>query len=274
MFKAEQSSKATTCFWTLLAALLICGSLLGADRADRKTATPVAVRFREGSVHGFLVLSAMDETPLAEGDLTQVPQGDRITSHLIFRFKDGSLNEETTVFSQRGNFRLLSYHQVQKGPSFPHPVDVTITPQQVAVHYREENGEEKDKAEHVDLQANTANGVMLTMVKNIRPGTSETRLSMVAITPKPRMVNLQITAVGEEPFSIAGSNRNATHYVVKIEIPGVAGVVAPLVGKKPPDINIWMLGGEAPTFVKSEGPLYYGGPIWRIELTSPVWPRS
>jgi len=53
---------------------------------------------------------------------------------------------------------------------------------------------------------------------------------------------------------------------------GVAGVVAPIVRKQPPDIHVWILGGEAPAFVKSEGPLYLGGPIWRIELVSPVWP--
>jgi hypothetical protein len=50
--------------------------------------------------------------------------------------------------------------------------------------------------------------------------------------------------------------------------------MAQLLGKKPPDTHIWILQGEAPTFGKSEGPLYLGGPIWRIELTSPVWPPN
>jgi len=26
--------------------------------------------------------------------------------------------------------------------------------------------------------------------------------------------------------------------------------------------------------VKSEQPFYLGGPLWRIELVSPVWPRT
>ena len=34
-----------------------------------------------------------------------------------------------------------------------------------------------------------------------------------------------------------------------------------------------ILGGEAPAFVKSEQSLYTGGPVWRIELVSPAWPR-
>jgi hypothetical protein len=54
----------------------------------------------------------------------------------------------------------------------------------------------------------------------------------------------------------------------------VAGVVAPLVGKQPPDNHVWILTGEAPAFLKSEAPFYPGGPSWRIELASPVWPRA
>jgi hypothetical protein len=94
---------------------------------------------------------------------------------------------------------------------------------------------------------------------------------MVVFTPKPQLVRLAITPQGEEAFSIGGSSRKATHYVAKVEIGGAAGLVATLLGKQPSDSHVWILGGEAPAFVKSEGPLYLGGPIWRIELTSPVW---
>ncbi len=46
---------------------------------------------------------------------------------------------------------------------------------------------------------------------------------------------------------------------IKIELGGVTGMVAPLIGKQPPDIQIWIIGGEAPAFVKEEGFLYQGG---------------
>jgi hypothetical protein len=83
-----------------------------------------------------------------------------------------------------------------------------------------------------------------------------------------------ITAEGTEPFSVAGSGREATHYAVKVDLGGVAGVVAPILGKQPPDSHVWILGGEAPAFVKSETLSYMGGPMWRLELVSPVWPRA
>ena len=66
----------------------------------------------------------------------------------------------------------------------------------------------------------------------------------------------------------------ASRFEIKVELGGVAGVVAPVVGKQPPDSHIWILGGEAPALLKSEAPLYAEGPLWRIELASPTWPRG
>ena len=240
------------------------------------SASPVAVRFKEGVVHGFLVLSTLDGTPIAEGDLTQVPQGDRITSRLIYHFKDGSLQEETAIFSQHGSFRLISYHLVQKGPAFQSATEVSIAAStgQVTVHYADEDGKDKVSTEHLKLPADLANGLVLTLLKNLGPEAPPMEVSMVVATPKPRLVKLAIRSQGQEPFSIAGSAREATHYVIKVEIGGVAGLVAPLLGKQPPDSQIWILGGEAPAFVKSEAISYMGGPIWRTELVAPIWPRS
>jgi hypothetical protein len=54
----------------------------------------------------------------------------------------------------------------------------------------------------------------------------------------------------------------------------VTGAVASLLGKIPPDSHVWILGGEAPAFVKAELPLAADGPTWRMELLSPVWPSE
>ena len=90
---------------------------------------------------------------------------------------------------------------------------------------------------------------------------------------KPRLVKLGISIAGAEPFSVACSPRRAVHYVLKVEIGGVSGLLAPLVGKQPPDSHVWILDGEAPAFVKSESFLFMGGPLWRTDLVSPVWPK-
>ena len=256
-----------------LAVLVACAALLDPGAMP---AAPVAVRHAEGLVHGFLVLRTVAGETLADGDLIQVARGDQVTSRLVFRFKDGSVHDETAVFSQRRNFRLLSDHLVQKGPAFQHPMEVSIegSTGQVTVRSTDDDGKDKVVTEHLDLPLDVANGLVLTLLKNVRSDAQQMTVSMVAATPKPRLVKLAISPQGEEPFSVGGSSRKATHYIVKVEIGGAAGLVAPLLGKQPPDTHVWILGGEAPAFVKSEGPLYFGGPIWRIELVSPVWPRS
>jgi hypothetical protein len=255
----------------LVVVLFACQSLL--IQADSGM-QPVAVRQPEGVVHGFLVLRELDGTILANGDLIQTTKGNQVTARVVFHFKDGSLHDDTAIFSQRGRFRLISDHLVQRGPAFPRQLDMKIDALNgmVTIAYTEEDGDKKVASERMDLQPDLANGLMTTLIKNLGAQPPETMASMVAATPKPRLVKLAITPEGEDSFTIAGASRRATRFLVKVELGGLNGLVAPLVGKQPPDSRVWILQGEAPAFVRSESPLYTGGPLWRIELASPVWP--
>jgi hypothetical protein len=237
-------------------------------------AEPVSVRHTEGIVHGFLTLRTLDAKLVANGDLIQNAHGDRVTSRLMFRFTDGSLSDETAVYSQHGTFRLLQDHLIQKGPSFPQELDMTLdsTSGNVVVRYTD-HGKEKVDTEQMKLPPDLANGMTLTLLKNISPASPPGELSMVVATPKPRLVKLKISSAGSDRFATGSMGRSAAHYIVKIEIGGMTGLVAPLVGKQPPDTHVWILQGEAPAFIKAEGPMFQGGPIWRIELVSPAWKR-
>src|SRR5436309_1009660 len=183
-----------------LTAALACAALL---RPVQLPAEPVAVRHAEGLVHGFLVLHSTDGKILASGDLIQTSRGDRVTTRLVFHFKDGSIHDETAVFSQRAKFRLLTDHLVQKGPAFERPMEMTIDTAngQVNVHYTEKDGKEKTEAEHLDLPPDLANGLVTTLLKNIRPNAGTTVVSFVAATPKPRLVKLSITTAGTDSFT-------------------------------------------------------------------------
>ena len=240
------------------------------------SAQTVAVRQTEGLVHGFLALRTLEGETLAAGDMIQVAHGGRVTNRLIFHFRDGSVSDETAVFSQHGHLRLISDHLIQKGPTFPHPIEVLTDAStgQVTVHYTDDNNKEKVTTDHLKLPPDLSNGLVITSLKNIPPDVPEMKVSILAAAPKPILVKLAISSQGDEPFSTAGYGRKATHYIVKVEIGGVTGIMAQLLGKRPPDTHIWILEGDTPAFVKAEGPLYLGGPIWRIELTSPVWPRD
>lgn len=238
-------------------------------------AEPVPVHHPEGTLHGFLSLSTPGGKLLAVGDLLQVADGDRVTSHLVFHFKDGSLDDEITVFTQKGDFRLISDHHVQKGPFFPTAIDLVIDAAsgQVTVRSRKKNGKEELKSEHMDLPPDLYNGLITPVAKNLNPETAETKVSMIAATPEPRLVTLSITPREAQAFSLAGQRRKALGHEIKFKLGGLAGVVAPLVGKSPPDVQIWVQGGEMPTFIREQGPTYAQGPILIIQLASPVWPR-
>jgi hypothetical protein len=237
-------------------------------------AQPVTVHQTQGAVHGFLSLSGPDGAVIADGDAEQTAHGSRVTSRLTFHFKDGSLQDETTVFSQTGHFHLLSDHLIQKGPTFKRQMDLTVNGATGAAtaRYSDENGKEKVETVQLTLPPDVANGMVVFLLMNLAPGAPLTA-SMVVPAPKPTLVKLEISPDGEDSFSTGGTRRKATRYVVHIAIGGIKGVIAPLVGKQPPDTRVWVMGGEAPTYVKSEGSTCEGCPIWRTQLVSPVWPK-
>jgi hypothetical protein len=254
---------------------LLSGFALSAVLGGSAGAEPIPVQKPEGVVHGFLVLRSPDGEVLADGDLIQVPIRGRIESRLTFRFRDGSLHDERLSFSQDGVFRLESYHLVQKGPSFPDALDATLdraTSSYVVRHRDEDDDEWESNEGKLELPADAYNGMFFTLLKNVDAKAPIQTVSMVAWMPEPRMVSLEMSSLGQEPFAIEDVSRRATHYLLDIEVEGLTGVLAELLGKDPPPLHTWMLGGDAPTFVRFRGFLYPGGPVWSIELASPVWP--
>ena len=241
------------------------------------SAESVAVRYNEGVAHGFLVLRTPGGKPVADGDSTQVVRDGLVTSKLSFKFTDGSVYEETTIFSQRGTFRLLKDHVVQKGPQFKPPMETSIdsTTGQVSVRYTDDHGKQKALTEKLALPPDVANGLLFTLMKDIEPGVPKTTVSYVAATPKPRLVHLEIIPQSQERFSIGSHSHKALRYLVKVKIGGLTGTLAHLMGKQPANMQVWVLAEGAPAFVRFDGPLYSNGPIWRMELAIPAtWPGT
>jgi len=235
-------------------------------------ADSVPVRRMQGTFHGFLLLKTMDGKTIAAGDLVEIGHGGRVVLRLTFHFRDGSLDDETAVFSQRKVFQLISDHHIQRGPSFPQPLDMSLQVATGAVRYRDQDG--KTVAEHLDLSPDDCNGLYIPLLMNLDPKGAPVRLPMVVATPKPRLIHVAFSAEGEDPLSIGGVREEATDFRLRFELGGVAGVVAPIIGKQPSDIHVWILEGDAPALVRGEGQFYDGGPIWRIELAAPVFPRT
>jgi len=255
-------------YWVGVGTLMISLGAGALSPLQTAIAEPVTVRYAEGLVHGFVELQTLGDKTIAWGETTQIVRGDRVTSRMVLRFTDGSLYDETTIFSQRGTFRLVRDHLVQKGPAFKQSMDRIIdsSNNEVTVRDKDKDGSERVRTDRLELPPDLANGLLFTVVKDIPSGAPGTTLSMVATTPKPRIVKLEITPQGSDPFSVGNIKRTATCFVVKIKVGGVAGIIAPLFGKQPPDLHIWVVESEAPGFVRFEGPLEADGPVWRIQM--------
>ena len=126
----------------------------------------------------------------------------------------------------------------------------------------------KNISDHLSLPADLVNGIIPTVIGDIDPK-GETTLLDACIYPQAARREIENRGVRRRPYSF-GMPAKATHYVIKMDIGGITGVAAKVLGKQPPPVDIWVT-KEAPTFLRSDAPLYEDGPIWRIELASPVW---
>lgn len=247
--------------------LLVVFALLAASAY----ADPVPVRYLQGTTHGFLIIKDAHGARIANGDFTQVVRGEEVTSRISFHFADGSIDEDTAVYSQHGSFRLISDHHVQHGPRFSKPFDIAVNVASGQVVFHAEDGSVRQ--DHMDLPDDLANGLLSTLLANTLPSDGELKLSFLAPTAKPRLVHLAIKSTGDAPLTTAGKSRKAVVYAVHVDIGGVSGVVAPIIGKQPEDMHIWILKSEVPDFLREDAQFFEGGPIWHVEQVSAVFPK-
>ncbi len=239
-------------------------------------ASPVAVRWVEGNVHGFLIVRNAADSVLAYGELLQIPKSGAIESKMTFRFGDGSFFQESVTFTQKGTFQMQSYGFEMRGPTFA--VDQTISMQRATGAYRVKTKSRKDGKVEVHegtlkLPDDTYNGMIITLAKNLTKQ-ARTRVHFVAFMPKPRLIELDLTVANAQTVKLGGLTRSAAHFVMKPQLGGIVQVFAKLFNKLPPDNHVWIMTNEVPAFVRSDGALYMNGPMWRVELTTPRWPGN
>ena len=241
-------------------AVLTCALTLAAAPAF---AEPVAVKFTEGVAHAFPVLRSAGGEKLAQGELVQIPRGDRVENRLTFRFRDGSVYDERVVFTQKDTFTLVSYQILQKGPSFPESIDAKVDRHsgRYEVRYKgDEEATEEILKGKIELPNDVYNGLLGMLMKNMPAGTTTT-VQIIAFTPKPRLVKMLLTPAGSDTVMMGEAAVPATRFLVKPQL----GLFASLLVTDLPDVKMWILSGEAPAFLKFEGPLFFMGPIWRVD---------
>ncbi|MHB1863658.1 MAG: hypothetical protein ACYCVL_11865 [Gemmatimonadaceae bacterium] len=236
-------------------------------------AAPIAVRYAEGSVHGFLALSTAAGAPLANGDVLEVATNGVVASRLVFHFADSSLFEESVTFTEDGVFAMQDYHLVQRGPAFAQDLDASLSGsgKYLVITKSHQDGRERRYAGTLSLPRDVYDGMVIIIAKNVSPRTNTT-IHIVAFTPAPHVIKLELAPSGSSRVLLGNHAETAVRFEVKPELGFWLRLGANLTGQLPPDSKVWIIPGHAPAFVGFEGPLYTG-PVWRIALAKPTWPQ-
>jgi hypothetical protein len=191
-------------------------------------------------------------------------------SRLIIRFADKSLMEETTTFTQKGVFRMESYHLVQRGPAFDADLDASLwrDGRYLVATVSHKDGHADRYEGRLELPEDVANGLPVVLAKNLRSGDTAS-VHLVAFTPKPRLIGLQIAFAGSVSAMLGSRAESTADFVVKPRLGALTGFFAKLLGKVPSDGHLWIVQDQLPAFLRFEGPMY-SGPVWRL---SPMTPR-
>jgi hypothetical protein len=76
----------------------------------------------------------------------------------------------------------------------------------------ENDGKGKSEDHYLQIPEDTANGLVLILLKNISPSDAETEVSMVATTSKPGVVNPKFTLKASSNSLPGGSERNSRRH--------------------------------------------------------------
>jgi hypothetical protein len=205
---------------------------------------------------------------IARVEFTETVQGDEVTMRLTYRFVDGSIDDETTTYSQRGTFRLVRNHHIQNGPFFATPVDLTVEAATGTATSRttDKDGNIHVESTHIDLPDDLANGFVGTLLVNVPPNTPPFRMGILTPVFGGRLIRILISPEGEQPFQKAGQTLKATVFRIHPELGGILGMIATLFGVQPKDVMVWVLEGDKPAVMRVVGQLGGFGPVVSSEL--------
>lgn len=246
----------------------LASALLAILSSAAAHAEQIPVRHIQPPRHEFMVARSETGQIIARVEFTETVAGDEVTMRLTYRFRDGSIDDETTTYRQRGTFQLIRNHHLQNGPFFAKPVDFAVEAATGTATTRtvDKNGAIRVANEHIDLPNDLANGFVGTLLLNVSPHVAPFRVGILAPVFGGRLIRILISPEGEQPFQKAGQTVKATVFRIHPELGGILGMIAQLLGLQPKDVMVWILEGEQPAVVRVVGQLGGSGPVVSSEL--------
>ena len=180
------------------------------DERGRPRCRPGPRAVPEGVTRGFLAIRTPQGDRIGHGELTQRPRGDEVDSRLLLQFKDGSVHDETTTYSQRGVFRLEAYHLTQRGPLLPRCRRLPSIGRADAIRRRHGRRPARPRRRRAGVRdaAGSRQRLTLLLLKNLPRGERATA-QLAAFTPKPRLLRMELHQEGEDRVVFAGDGKQA-----------------------------------------------------------------
>lgn len=229
-------------------------ALLLALSADR--GGPVPVRHAIGALHGFPSMSAAgpEGQVVADGELTQEVTGQRVVVRARWRFADGLVAEERdelragTSLSQE-RFSWVERRAGQEIRRF----EVDFASGEATATTRDRDGEPRREHARLELPRDRAfagYGLALAASQLGLAAGAKAELTMVAFTPAPRAVALEVRREREEAVSVAGRAVPCDRYALHPVLPFPLRLVV-----HPRDGHLWLTRAAPPALVRAEHPL-------------------
>jgi hypothetical protein len=246
----------------LVASLLAIALCRPAAHAEQ-----ITVKHVQLPMHRFMVTRSESGQIIADVEFSQAVQGDQVTMHVIYRFVDGSIDDEETTYMQQGTFRLVRDHHVQIGPFFSKPLDFSVDASTGMLTSRtDKNGKIHVESKHMHLPDDLANGIVGTLLLNVPHNTTPFRVGMLTPVAGGRLIRLLISPEEEQTVHLAGQTVKATVFRVHPELGGIVSVIARLLGLQPKDVMVWVLEGDEPAVAVVVGQLGGSGPVVSADL--------
>lgn len=235
------------------------------------TVTPVSLTavewtFLDGVARGFPALRDGAGKKIADGDFFQWIENDRLHVRITYAGQSRRI-EENAVFRQRPELaqERWSFEELRKGKLYRRfTVDFTGG---TATAQKSEDGELKDTSDDIKVKTGQAfAGFGFTLAaralrRRLLKG-ERVELEAVGFTPKPRVVNVEISFAGLDRMRMGDRRLRGEHYIVHPKLPFIADLFVDV-----PDAHIWLTNPEPATFLRWEGPLAEpGDPITRVDL--------
>jgi hypothetical protein len=244
-------------------ALVVAASRAAARESD----DPIRLAWTEGDVAGLTtILDADGRAPIGRVEYWQRRRGDVLTIRRTARFQDGSSDEDHAEAKVGKTLETLRGRTIIRDAEGKPIVDVEIDVAGDRIRgFYLDDGRRESVDEAADLTPGTYFGPLIFLVlKNFdaNVGDGSVVFRTVAVTPKPRVIGMELSPAGRTSVARAGGKLAVQRYQLR---PTVHWLVDPLIRELAPETYFEVLSGRPPAMVRYLGPRNYAGQEIRIE---------